>query len=108
MRVVTESPENWVILKIDGVDGVYYRVFGGWRGGYAGSDRWKMNSGIVKVESDSNYYYFIGASGSCYKCHKESYGGFSGWVYGVLSKIMDGSPVPIEVLDEMNFEELGI
>jgi hypothetical protein len=33
-----------------------------------------MNSGIKSVESDDDYYYFIGHSGSCYKCHKKGYG----------------------------------
>ena len=106
MRNITEVPENWVILKIDGNE-TYYRVFAGWRGGYTGSDSWKINSGIVSIESDEDYYYFIGHSGSCYKCHKRSYGNLSSWVSGVLNGIIKNSKIPIEILNkDYNFEEL--
>ncbi len=45
MRNITETPERWVILKIEG-DETYFRVFGG----YLDGDRWKMNSGIVGID----------------------------------------------------------
>lgn len=98
-RNITETPENWVILKIEGNE-TYYRVFGGWRGGYLDGDRWKLNSGIVGIEQDADYYYFEGHSGSCYKCHKNSYDGFSFYVKGVLDNIIEKSPVNIGILDK--------
>ena len=66
------TPDNWVIIKMtpEGHD-TFYKVLGGWSGGFADGDSWRMNSGIDKVEQNSNYYLFIGASGSVYKCHKE-------------------------------------
>jgi hypothetical protein len=64
-------PDNWVIIKINNT---HYRVLAGWSGGYATGSSWRMNSGITSVTEDDNYYYFSGASGSSYVCHKESYG----------------------------------
>ena len=69
------SPDNWVILRIKEGKGTFpfYKVLGGWSGGYLDGDSWRMNSGITEVKKDDNYYYFYGYSGSCYRCNKESY-----------------------------------
>jgi hypothetical protein len=105
MRNITETPERWVVLKINGPE-TYFRVFGGWRGGYLDGDRWKMNSGIVGIEEDEDYYYFEGHSGSCYQSHKNGYGlkdgmySFRPYVQGVLENLIEKSPVSIEILDE--------
>ena len=66
------TPDNWVVIKMDG-DAAHYRVLAGWSGGYLDGNSWKMNSGIIRVEMDGNYYHFYGLSGSCYSCHKETY-----------------------------------
>ena len=66
------TPDNWVVIKMDG-DAAHYRVLAGWSGGYLDGNSWKVNSGIVRVEIDGDYYRFCGLSGSCYSCHKESY-----------------------------------
>jgi hypothetical protein len=34
---------------------------------------WQLNSGIVKVDEDTDNFFFHGASGSIYKCRKDSY-----------------------------------
>lgn len=65
------SPDVWVILKLTFGDTHHYRVFAGWYGGYAGSDSWKMNSGITEVKDMGNYYDFYGESGSVYHCNKQ-------------------------------------
>jgi hypothetical protein len=66
------TPDNWVILKIEDTSyGTYYKVLAGWSGGYLTGDSWRMNSGIAKVEEEGKYYNFIGLSGSVYHCHKE-------------------------------------
>jgi len=69
-------PDNWVVLKIKAGKGSFpfYKVLGGWSGGYLESDSWRMNSGIAVVKEEGDYYEFYGESGSCYKCHKEGYG----------------------------------
>jgi len=66
------EPDNWVVIKFKG-DDPHYRVLAGWSGGYLDGDCWRMNSGITRVDSDENFYYFYGSSGSCYKCHKNVY-----------------------------------
>jgi hypothetical protein len=68
-------PDNWVVIKIKTEEnGIIYKILAGWSGGYAQSDSWQLNSGIVKVEEDDRSYSFYGSSGSCYVCGKESYG----------------------------------
>ena len=66
------TPDNWVVIKMDG-DEPHYRVLTGWSGGYLDGDSWRMNSGITRVENDGDRYNFYGLSGSCYSCNKESY-----------------------------------
>lgn len=91
---VTEIPDNWVVLKIP--DG--FKVFATWAGGYLDGDSWKINSGIKEVEEDEDYYYFIGFSGSCYKCHKKGYGVATSYGQSLLDKILDTKKV--ELMDE--------
>lgn len=70
------TPDNWVVLKIkEGkLDGGFYKVLGGWSGGYLDGDSWRMNSGISEVTEDGGYLLFHGYSGSVYRCHKGGYG----------------------------------
>jgi len=95
-RNVTETPERWVILKLPNN---YFKVFGTWAGGYLDGDRWKLNSGIEKTEQDDDYYYFIGFSGSCYKCRKKGYGISTSYGRLVLNKIIEQGNGQIELMD---------
>lgn len=75
-------PDRWMIVKIiehHNDAKTHYRVFATWGGSYLGGQSWKMNSGIVSVDEDDKYFYFNGASGSVYACHKDKgvYGAFS-------------------------------
>ena len=65
-------PDNWVIIKIKD-DDPHYRVLAGWSGGYLTSDSWRMNSGITRVEKDTDAWKFYGSSGSCYECRMNNY-----------------------------------
>lgn len=69
----TYTPDTWVVIKIVAGQDTLYKVLAGWYGGYAGSDSWKLNSGITHVERDGDYYMFYGYSGSVYRCHKDIY-----------------------------------
>ena len=89
-RFPSETPDRWVIVKLGGKD-PHHRVFGSWAGGYLSGDRWKMNSGIVRVEEDNENYYFYGHSGSCYKCHKKCYGIMTSYSRSVLDNIIEKS-----------------
>ena len=75
------TPDNWVVIKFtqqvkSGNTGygrtekVFYKVLGGWSGGYLDGDSWRLNSGIVDVEETTDSFIFIGNSGSRYICHK--------------------------------------
>ena len=70
------TPDNWVVLKIKQgkLDSGFYKVLGGWSGGYLYGDSWRMNSGITEFTEDGDYLLFHGYSGSVYRCHKKSYG----------------------------------
>ena len=121
LNLSSETPEQWVVLRIsteDNIDIPYYKVFGGWRGGYLDGDRWKLNSGITKVEEDDDYFYFYGYSGSCYKCHKRGYGlkegrrHFSLYCQGVLEDLIEkaeiGASINIKIMpEETNWKELN-
>ncbi len=97
IKNISESPERWVILKLPNNN---YKVFGTWAGGYLGSDRWKLNSGIKEVRQDDDFYYFIGFSGSAYKCHKKSYGTATSYGLGVLNDIIESGEGKIELLED--------
>jgi len=101
---ISETPDEWVILKIDINQNIYYKVFGTWYGEYLDGDRWKLNSGIDKIEEDDTYYYFIGFSGSCYKCHKKSYGVATTYSLNILNSILEKSNNQVTLLeDEKNW-----
>lgn len=93
---ITERPEGWGLVKEVFNENTRYRVFCGWRGGYLGSDAWKMNSGITKIDEDEDYYYFHGNSGSCYQCHKKAYGNIDSYAGSVFANL------------QMQAEEKGI
>lgn len=63
------EPDNWVVLKFPD----HYRILAGWSGGYSRGSSWRLNSGITRVVEEPDHYLFYGSSGSCYKCHKDSY-----------------------------------
>ncbi|MCB1711158.1 MAG: hypothetical protein KDH96_01370 [Candidatus Riesia sp.] len=101
---VTETPERWVVLKLPEN---YYKVFGTWAGGYLDGDSWKLNSGIKEIKQDDNYYYFIGFSGSCYKCHKKGYGTATSYGLGVLNTLIEKSKGEVEIMEDVpNWENL--
>ena len=108
---ISETPDRWVVLKIPQTGtAALYKIFGSWAGGYLDGDQWKVNSGIVSVEEDEDYYYFIGYSGSCYKCHRKGYGVMTSYSQSILDNLIDkagGIGVSINVLlGDTNFMEL--
>ena len=83
------TPDKWVVIKITVKDyPSIHKVFACWYGGYAGSDSWKLNSGITKATLEGNCYSFEGYSGSVYECHKETYG-TNMYGHGVLKNLID-------------------
>jgi hypothetical protein len=103
-------PDKWVIVKITGKDyPPIHKVFACWYGGWAGSDSWKLNSGITKATLEGYVYSFEGSSGSVYECHKDTYG-LNMYGNGVLSNMIDNAEkngVTVEILpEETNWLEL--
>ena len=85
------SPDRWVIVKIVTPKELLYKVFASWSGGYGGSDRWKINSGITHASLVNDYWEFSGYSGSVYSCHKDAYG-TNGYGGSVLQNFIDQMP----------------
>jgi len=103
------TPDKWMVIKITikKTKASHYRVFACWYGGFAGSDSWKMNSGITSATQDENGYHFTGSSGSVYHCHKNGYG-ISSYGASVLARFSKSDEVSIEQLpEETNFLELN-
>lgn len=104
------NPDKWLVVKITGNDlPPIYKVFACWYGGWAGSDSWKLNSGITKITEDGSCYLFDGSSGSTYVCHKQTYGA-NMYGRGVLENMIDKAKergITIEILPEdTNFMEI--
>jgi Mor family transcriptional regulator len=91
-----ETPDKWIIIKITKDDTTIYKVLAGWSGGYLDGQSWRLNSGIVKVETQENHYLFHGHSGSVYKCSKKGYG---------TNNIMNS--IVTDLLNNKNVEILG-
>lgn len=71
-------PDRWVVLEFDSpnLEKPVRKVLGGWYGGFAASDNWRLNSGIVAVEpipEHQGWLNFKGGSGSEYHCHPNNY-----------------------------------
>lgn len=109
-RNVSEVPDRWLVLELNKDGETYHKIFGSWAGGYLDGDRWKMNSGITSIEEDDDYYYFIGYSGSCYKCHKKCYGVMTSHHLSILDNMIDkASDIDAGIsilLDDTDFIEL--
>lgn len=101
-------PDKWVVVKIG--DGNLYKVFACWYGGWAGSDSWKLNSGITKATLEGYVYSFEGASGSVYECHKDCYGTNlygSGVLQDMINKLKNNG-IAVEIMpEETNWMKLN-
>lgn len=105
------NPDRWVVVKITGNEyPPIHKVFACWFGGYAGSDSWKLNSGITRAYEEGHCFMFDGSSGSTYVCHKTTYGTN---MYGrsVLQNMIDDAEkngITIEIMpEETNFLEIN-
>ena len=104
-------PDKWIVVKIssDKYQPIH-KVFACWYGGWAGSDSWKLNSGITKVTLEGYVYSFEGSSGSVYECHKDVYG-TNMYGAGVLDNMISNAAkngITIEILPEdTNWMELN-
>jgi hypothetical protein len=105
------NPDKWVVVKITGADyPPIHKVFACWFGGWAGSDSWKLNSGITRAYEEGHCFMFDGSSGSTYACHKASYG-TNMYGHGVLQNMIvtaEKNGIAIEILpEETNWLEIS-
>ena len=104
------EPHFWTMVKVKNDGETFYKIFGSWSGGYLDGDYWRLNSGIIRVESEGDKFKFFGASGSVYEVKKDAYGS-TGYGYSVLSSARDSHKnnfVPLteeEALKVINREE---
>lgn len=103
------TPDNWVVFKIKGKN-PFYKILAGWSGGYLDGDSWRTNSGITGVEEEDDYFLFYGSSGSCYKCHKDSYTLRMNNAY-IWESLKKKHPNKVELMDSntdwLNFNFVG-
>jgi hypothetical protein len=102
-------PDKWQIIKIKRPNKrTLYKVFATWVGGYLSSDAWRVNSGIVAVDEYDGSYGFIGNSGSCYFCDKDTYG-ITSYGKSILNDFIlraTKHEIQIEVINEEDIEKV--
>ena len=77
------TPDKWVVIEIAMEGSTVQRILSSWYGGWAGSDSWRLSSGITGVEELEDSYIIKNESGSVYTCFKKRYG-MSSYAMGVL------------------------
>ena len=77
------TPDKWVVIEIDYGEEKIQKILSSWYGGWAGSDSWRISSGITEVEELEDSYIIKNESGSVYTCYKVRYG-MSSYAMGVL------------------------
>ena len=68
------TPDKWVIIEIDHEGVKIQKILSSWYGGWAGSDSWRLSSGITEVEELEDSFIIKNQSGSVYTCFKGRYG----------------------------------
>ena len=77
------TPDKWVVIEIAMDNTKVQRILSSWYGGWAGSDSWRLSSGITEVEELEDSYIIKNESGSVYTCYKGRYG-MSAYAMGIL------------------------
>jgi hypothetical protein len=96
------APDRWTVIRIHAPGQIIYKIFASWSGGFAGSDSWKINSGITRATRVGDCWEFDGSSGSVYSCHKDAYGtnGYGGHVLNGLLEKAEKQGIEIDVLNK--------
>jgi len=105
---VTEyNPDSWVVIKMTHNEKTFYKVLGGWAGGYLNGTSWRLNSGIEKCEYDiaKDQWHFYGASGSVYNCHPEAYG-LRMSTAGIWDQMKTTYPDQVEMLEDCDWSQM--
>ena len=105
MSMSEYTPDVWVVLEFNTpqLETSTRKVFAGWYGGFAGSNSWKLNSGITVTRKVEDWFEFDGYSGSTYRCHNNNYH-MSSLMHGVLSNWLNqyvDTKIRVLTLDEV-------
>lgn len=97
----TYTPDVWVVLEFTTPTSTFCKVFGGWYGGFAGSNSWKLNSGITETHFVDGWWEFLGHSGSVYRCHPNNYhmSSLMQSIYSNWLKQAEEQDIKIRILD---------
>lgn len=99
------KPDSWVIIKMTHNEQTFYKVLGGWSGGYLNGTSWRLNSGVEKVSLDNDRYMFYGSSGSVYSCHKETYG-LKMSTAGIWDQMKEKFSEQVELLEDRDWSAM--
>jgi len=77
------TPDCWVVIELDYEGMKTQKILSSWYGGWAGSDSWRLSSGITEVEELEDSYIIKNQSGSVYTCYRRRYG-MSSYTAGIL------------------------
>ena len=86
------TPDKWVVIEIDYGEEKIQKILSSWYGGWAGSDSWRLSSGITEVEELEDSYIIKNESGSVYTCFKKRHG-MSGYANGILEDFKKQLPI---------------
>lgn len=97
------APDRWEIVKINYNGDVVYKVLGSWYGGYAGSDSWRLSSGITAIDESDTCFTVKNESGSTYTCYKGGQG-MSGYTHSIFNslKSQETETVKIDIVEIKN------
>jgi len=99
-------PDAYQFLRISSTkdNTVVYKLFAVWVGGYAGSDSWRINSGVTSIYKEGESVRVGGHSGSCYVINTSTH--MTGYGQSVINRIIkraseEGIVVEMVDLDEV-------
>ena len=96
------TPDKWVVIEIAMDNTTVQRILSSWYGGWAGSDSWRLSSGITEVEELEDSYIIRNESGSVYTCFKKRYG-MSAHTMAVLEDFKKQAVITmVEKFDDQN------
>lgn len=108
----TYTPDSWHIIEIKGLEKeTFYKVLASWYGGFAGSNSWKLSSGVESCTSETNengsiVYTLPQSSGSTYVLHdgaEHMSGLMGGMLHGFQKQVaeMEGTSLKVVTIQEM-------
>ena len=104
----TYTPDRWVIVEmgLNDTGEVERKVLASWYGGYAGSDSWRLSSGITEIVDHKHHYEVHNHSGSIYRCGKNCWGmsGYTDGIYQSFVRDLEGRGT-IRVISEDKVNE---